>query len=162
MERYFDDQVRRIDRLMALVRADNFPSAINGALTYYDIVILTCQAMWHLKDWVLNDPEFRPKDPTKLKAEIHAARVLLVCSDIANGSKHLSLNRPKVGASLSPRKGIHVEPAKGIFKEFYYVKFSDNSDPYYGVESREILEKARHTWQGIINDFHLSEVDIGA
>jgi hypothetical protein len=162
MERYFQEQWSRVERLMRLVLADDFPSAVNGALTFYDVAILTCQAMWHLKDWVTNDVAFKPKNKSKLNDEIHASQVLKICADIANGSKHLLLRNPRVGAALSEPKGMHVEPAKGIFKEFCYVVCDDRSYPYDGMEIRDLLKEAHEAWISIINKHYLSEIDIGA
>ncbi len=160
MERYFQEQEQRIDRLMRLVRAEDFPAAVNCALTFYDVVILTCQAIWHLKDWVLNDPNFGAADRADLSREIHGSHVLLVCADIANGSKHLSLRSPKIGTGveLSDRSGIHVEPAKGIFQEFLYVQCPDPGDPYHAAEIRQVLEDARAEWQRIVDKHVLTEV----
>ncbi|MEX2517206.1 MAG: hypothetical protein WD572_09935 [Gammaproteobacteria bacterium] len=161
MERFFQEQEQRIDRLMALVRAADFPDAVNGALTFYDIAILTCQAMWHMKDWILNDAEFRAASREELKRDIYNSHVLQVCADIANGSKHLSLKSPKIGTgvSLAELSGIHIEPAKGIFREFYYIHYPNLADPYHGTEIRDLLEDARRAWQVIIDKYYLSEED---
>jgi hypothetical protein len=116
--------------------------------------------MWHLKDWVLNDPEFGAKDKEALKRDIHAEECLLVCSDIANGSKHLRLDSPKAGSSLSDRRGLHVEPSLGVCKELYFVSCLDKTNKYHGVEIRDLLGECRNTWERILNKHHLSVVDI--
>jgi len=70
--------------------------------------------------------------PAELSKDIHATRCLLVCADIANGSKHLSLIRPKVGGALSEATGLHLDTEKGIFQEFYYVSCTDPADEFHG------------------------------
>ena len=57
MEKSYKDQVERIDRLMKILEADDLFESVGG-LVPIDVVIFTCQSMWHLKDWILNDPSF--------------------------------------------------------------------------------------------------------
>lgn len=144
---------------MKIIRAPD-PYRLNGAIYFYDIVIFTCQSMWHLKDWILNDKEFDPKDSLLLREEIHAKKCLLICSDLANGSKHLSLERPKAGFSFLERSGVWTEPGKGVFQEYYYVVSTDSGDPYHGMEIRDLLEECRAVWQQIIDRHCLSKYEI--
>lgn len=157
MEKLYQDQVQRIDRLLRIIESDD-PYRMASGLSFYDLVIFACQSMWHLKDWILNDPHFGARDPVALKAEIHSSRCLLVCSDIANGTKHLSLNHPKVGGKLSERKGIHIDTAKGICKEFIYVICPDPADEFHGIEVRSLLRQCRDRWGSIIDKHYLSNV----
>ena len=90
MEHLFQEQLERIDRLMEIIEADD-PYNLIGAVTFYDCVIFTCQSIWHLKDWVLNDPKFGAKDRNVLKEEIHSAGCLMIVRDITDVSKHLKL-----------------------------------------------------------------------
>jgi lysine/ornithine N-monooxygenase len=159
MEKYFQEQLARIDRLMAIVSAPD-PYQLIGAISFYDIAIFTCQSMWHLKDWILNDEEFRAKDKSALKSEIHATRSLKICADLANGSKHLVLRKPQTDFSFTERSGIHVDPAKQIFQEYYYIASSDKQDSYHLMEIREFLAECRNAWQEIIDRHYLSEIDI--
>jgi hypothetical protein len=145
---------------MKIVHSDDEHSLLGGALTFYDIVIFACQSMWHLKDWILNDPEFQPKDTKQLEADIYAEKCLLVCGDLANGSKHLVLKRPKVGASLSERQGIHYDQSQGIFQIYYYIVCADDNDPYHGMEIRALLAAARQSWDTIIDTHHVSNVTL--
>jgi hypothetical protein len=160
MERYFQAQVERIDRLMTIMRSPDQTALLGGALTFEDAVIFTCQNMWHLKDWILNDPAFHPKDTALLTKDIHSQQCLLICADLANGSRHLTLDRPKVGAIFSKSVGIHIERSKGIYRDFYYVECSNPNDPYHGVEIRELLAEAREAWERIIDSHYLSAVAI--
>jgi hypothetical protein len=158
MERDFRAQLERIDRLMEIVRSkDQF--SLSGVLTFEDIVVYACQCMWHLKDWVLNDPGFRPKDASKLKSDIHTEKSILVCADLANGSKHLVLERPKVGFAFADPTGIHLEPSKGIHQTFHYIVCDDPTDPFNGMEIRDFLAIARQAWERIIDAHYLSIVD---
>src|SRR4029079_16322548 len=158
MEKFHQEQLERIDRLLRIIESDNPYEMVSG-LSFYDLVIFACQSIWHLKDWVLNDPHFGAKDHAALKVEIHSFRCLLVCSDIANGTKHLSLNHPKIGSTLSERKGITVETAKGIFKEFIYVACPDSADEFHGIEVRSLLRQCRDCWTHILDKHYLSNVE---
>ena len=158
MESSCKDQLDRIDRLMTIVEADN-PHAWVSGLDGLDIVVFACQSMWHLKDWILNDAQFGARDREELNKDIHESLSLLVCRDLANRSKHLSLDDPKTDARLSDDPGIHYEPSKGICREIYYVVCHNPSEEYHGMEVRDVLRRCRDEWQRIINRHYLSKVD---
>ena len=158
LDNRYKDQLERIDRLMTIVEADN-PHNRTSGLDPIDIIVFACQSMWHLKDWIVNDAHFGARDIKELKSDIHASRCLLVCADLANGSKHLSLTYPKVGARLSEHSGFHYEPSKGICRDIYYVVCPDPSDEYHGIEVRNLLRCCRNEWQKIINRHYLSKID---
>ena len=143
---------------MTIVEDDN-PHTRASGLEAIDIIVFACQSMWHLKDWILNDANFGAKDREELVKDIHESRSLLVCADLANRSKHLSLTNPKTDVKLSDRSGIHLEPSKGIFRTIHYVICHDPSDEYHGMEVRDLLRRCRDEWQRIINRHHLSKVD---
>jgi hypothetical protein len=88
---------------------------------------------------------------TELSKNIHATRCLLVSADIANGTKHLSLSRPKVGGALSEATGLHLDTEKGICQEFYYVSCTDPADEFHGIEIRTLLRRCRDSWEQTIN-----------
>ena len=158
LENRYKDQLDRIDRLMTIVEADDLHAWVRG-LDAFDIIVFACQSMWHLKDWILNDPHFGARDYEELRSDIHKSRSLLVCADLANRSKHLSLTDPKTGASLSDDSGIHVEPSKGICRHFFYVVCDDPSDEHHGMEIVVLLRRCRDEWQRIINRHYLSKID---
>ena len=160
MENSFTQQGQRIDRLMRIVEADT-PRDLAPGLLAVDVIMFACQSMWHLKDWIRNDPEFGAADNGKLNAEIHASHCLLVCSDLANGSKHLSLDRPKIGGRLSGYGGIHFDASKGICREFHYVVCPDPSDEFHGMEVVAFLRCCRDRWQEIIIRHRLSRLISG-
>ena len=160
MDQRFWDQLARVDRLLKIVGSTDQLSKLGSALNFEDALTFACQSMWHLKDWILNDPEFRPKDIAKLKADIHERRCLLICADLANGSKHLTLTRPKIGASLADQRGICFYPSEGLFQTYYYVACDDPTDRYHGIEIRDLLIEARSAWEEIIDAHYLTAVDI--
>ena len=62
MEMFWQEQLERIDRLLIIINLENPPYGNVSNLTFFDIVIFTCQNMWHLKDWIINDVNFHAKD----------------------------------------------------------------------------------------------------
>lgn len=162
MENRFEEQMQRIERLLRIVNAKD-ASELQGALTFYDVIIFACQSMWHLRDWILHDDEFGAADGDALKRDILAARSLSVCADIANGSKHLFLKHPKVGTGvvISDREGLHLDTRAGIFQEFFYIQCPDESDEFHDMEIRPFLDLCRDDWYIIIDRHHLSSVYTG-
>lgn len=161
MEHSFQDQLARVDRLMTIVEADTPHDLAVGLLTI-DILMFACQSMWHLKDWILNDPNFGAKDRDALKADIYhsdSSRCLHACSDLANGSKHLSLSKPKIGGSISDFAGIHIDSSKGIYRERYCVICANSDDEFHGIEIEILLRRCRNRWDSIINQHWLSYTD---
>lgn len=154
---HFQDQLGRIDRLLAIINAPDQLSEIGG-LRFEDVLAFACQNMWHLKDWILNDPMFLPDDPATLKADIHATRCLMICADIANGSKHAILSRPRTDFSVSESTGIHIDARQGIFQVFYYLESADATDPFNGMEMRQFLNTCRSEWTRIIDEHRLTGV----
>lgn len=160
MERDFRAQLERIDRLMKVIQSKDQIS-LSGGLDFEDIVMFACVCMWHLKDWVLNDPEFRPKDYNKLKSDLHTEKSLLVCADLANGSKHLVLKNPKVGVAFADpdHTGLLWRPSEGIYQTLHYIVCDDRNDPFHGMEIRDFLAIARQAWERIINTHYCSWLD---
>ena len=143
---------------MTIVEADNPHELAIGLLTI-DVMMFACQSMWHLKDWILNDSGFGAKDNDALEVDIYSSRCLLACSDLANGSKHLTLNRPKIGGRIADFAGIHIESSKGIYRELLYVVCANPVDEFHGMEIGTLLRRCRDRWDSIINRHWLSYTD---
>ena len=143
---------------MMIVEADAPHNWATGLLTI-DVIMFACQSMWHLKDWVLNDPDFGAKDKKALKDDIHASRCLLICADHANRSKHLSLNSPKTDGRVANFSGTHIDSSRGVFRELHYVVCTDPSDEFHGMEIGTLLRLCRDRWDSIINRHWLSYID---
>jgi hypothetical protein len=158
MEKCYQDQLERIYRLMEIIDAKD-PQPLIGRLRFEDVLIFVCQCMWHLKDWVLNDSEFGARDLKQLNADIHSEKCLLICADLANGSKHLVLSHPKTGFDFAERTGVRVDTEQGIFQQFYYVISTDPTDPYHRMEIRDLLAECMDAWNRIIDKHWLSGME---
>jgi len=51
------------------------------------------QAAWHLKDWLWNDPQSAPLVRADIEVYANQYPKLKLAADLANGAKHLGLNR---------------------------------------------------------------------
>ncbi|MBA5686701.1 hypothetical protein [Rugamonas apoptosis] len=123
---------------------------MKGKLTAREIAALRAAILPQRIDWILNDPHFGAKSLSELKKEIFGARILLVCSDLANGTKHFRLDNPKTDITLSSRTGFHVDPALGIFQEHFYIIAPCTNDAFHRKEVRDFLLECRDTWRRII------------
>lgn len=155
----WQDQEARIDRLLRIVNAeDGF--ALAPGLEFQDIVLFACQNLWHLKDWIQSDPEFRAHDIVQLSRDIHTEPALLVCADIANRSKHHTLARSRTATSEVRWAGIHIDSGKGVDKRYYCITSEDPSSRFHGMEVREFFEECRRAWTRIISKHYLSAVGL--
>jgi hypothetical protein len=68
---------------------------------YQDFSWAFFNACWSLNDWVKNDDAIAQEDRNQVWRDVHASRPLLACGDVANGTKHLRLERAKIGAAHS-------------------------------------------------------------
>jgi hypothetical protein len=87
------DQVDRIRRMLdRLTRQDRPP------IEYGDDLWSFSQNCWHLKDWIKNDPSVPARVRRSIEALVADSPPLMICADLANGTKHLKLREPRVGA----------------------------------------------------------------
>lgn len=75
--------------------------AVDRSTEFQDDMLNTFQAIWHVKDWVKNDPLLSTaQHATKQQAIIdaaHASPILKICADVCNGTKHFKLTTPRSG-----------------------------------------------------------------
>lgn len=153
METRFTDHLARVDRLLALVRRGR-AEPLDGGVTYHDLVMVTCQGMWGLRDLVLNDRAFAPADTGVLRGDIHGEWCLRSCADVARGESRLVLSRPR------PRDGARLEhwfvayrapsPETGFAAPAYFIDAAEDDDPYHGADVRAMLLDCRESWGRIV------------
>lgn len=66
-----------------------------------DLMWAFFQNAWHIKDWIKNDPTIAEEVKRAVVTDVHATESLLLCADLANGSKHFGTApaRDKIGAN---------------------------------------------------------------
>ncbi len=74
-------------------------------IDYQDDVWAFFQNCWHIKDWLSYD--YRVPDSVRRSAvaEAHSSRVLQVCRDMANGTKHQKL---KKRGKIARARAVHL------------------------------------------------------
>jgi hypothetical protein len=75
---------------------------------YTDLVYATFQNLWHMKDWLKNDGH------ADVEQFCRAQSALMLCADLANGSKHLVLTNHK------------IDPASGVKSRHIHWKANEN------------------------------------
>jgi len=93
-------------------RAFSRKGVVEEIITHDDDLISFFMHCWHVKDWVQNDAAVPDETRKLVVADAHASEPLRVCADIANGSKHLQLDRPKVGGKGAALTDIEVTVAR--------------------------------------------------
>jgi hypothetical protein len=112
------EQLKRAHRWLERVdaRASHSNEDINNPLPpekmeeYEDYLYALFQNCWHLKDWILSDSD-APQGLKGAVERVDAERkidALMLCADVANGSKHLSGSKP----SRDARRGAEAETWK--------------------------------------------------
>jgi len=131
MPEYIDqlDRVRRmLDRLN---RQDRSP------IEYGDDLWSFFQNCWHLKDWIKNDPSVPARVRGLIEKLVADSPPLMICADLANGTKHLWLRKPRVGAKHS-RWNLLITPGESSKVE--YLIDIGSGDQQDGLElARECL-----------------------
>ncbi|MGA2360899.1 MAG: hypothetical protein ABSG73_00410 [Candidatus Aminicenantales bacterium] len=62
---------------------------------------------YHLKDWIKKDPSVDKKTKTGVEDFINSTPCLLDCANLANGIKHLRLDKPPRGNRRPRFKSVH-------------------------------------------------------
>lgn len=126
----WQDQWARIERWAERVRASRDTPRPDGLGTegYRDELFALFQAIWHLKDWLINDPALAV---TKGQIEHYVFEQghlgLQAAHDLANGSKHLNLKKPAVDAAqIRNDAAIHV--GAGVSHTFYIHLAKDDQE----------------------------------
>ncbi len=94
--RGYMDQLNRVRRMLDRInRQDRSPEE------YEDDIWSFFQNSWHLKDWVKNDRSVPRRVRRSIERLAAASPPLRICADLAIGTKHLKVNKRRVGARPS-------------------------------------------------------------
>ncbi len=151
------DQLGRAHRwLKRLEDASSHTNDINDPVPtekheeYEDFLYAFFQNCWHLKDWILSDAG-APKglrEAVRKMDEQSTIVPLMLCSSVANGSKHLRSGRdPKRRAKTVGEILIDIDP-KGDSQTFYTYKVVDDNGTSH--EAIALARQALDEWEKII------------
>ncbi|MGW0336696.1 hypothetical protein ACWD0J_33460 [Streptomyces sp. NPDC003011] len=139
-------QWSHVNRRLKEVRAV-YAGAPGGTDVAVDAVLSFFQAVHHLKDWLGNDPSI---NVTKADGDalINSHRVLQLCADLANGSKHLKLRSSRTGdnSTTIARNDVSVLVGTNTSAHRFYAA-SDNTE--YDV--LQVAEDAVSKWSAFLS-----------
>jgi hypothetical protein len=122
----WQDQWQRIMRWRSQVQRgrDEPRTRSDGTEGYRDEVFALYQALWHLKDWLKNDPMTACGEGSAghtVEKWIKTAHHLLIAADVANGSKHMMQTRAmtRAGGSEQSRNDVTIVVGRGVKHTFY-------------------------------------------
>ena len=125
----------RVQLRMAQVRAA-YVGHDGGTIEACDAVLSFFEALHHLRDWLGND---KSSGISKSDADdfIRGSAALRMCGDLANGSKHLVLDRNPWtgdGSTEITRSDVTISVSEGAIRHAFYVQS--------GGESYDVLQVA--------------------
>ena len=156
--RGYTEQIERVDRLLAIVNSTN-PYPGIGDVEFDDLLQFAIQSMWHVKDWILNDPSLSEQIKKSVNEDIHSRRCLLICADLANGTKHMRLRSSKTGFSFQGQTGVHLDGKKGICMRYYEIHSEDPADECHLMEIRDLFAECRTAWEEIAEKLEKAMID---
>lgn len=97
----YRNQLDRARRMLERIEtaASNLDFIEIDDVAFQDDVWSFFQACWHVKDWVRHDPLVPQATKDAIKQQAERSRVLLMCHDVCNGTKHLKLTTPRAGGA---------------------------------------------------------------
>jgi len=133
----------------------NNPPRRRGPQEYEDYLYALFQNCWHLKDWIRNDSAAPKALRDAVEQTVHkqcTVVALALCADLANGSKHLTLDKlVRRGAKLIRDTGdFEMDEDGKNAKETYKCKVTDDSGKEY--DALELAHQALAEWEKLIID----------
>jgi hypothetical protein len=96
-DRTWRSQYRRMMRCLAKLHGATPPTNVFIAAEIEDGFMAFFQAAWHLKDWLKADPQ-SSRHVSDIETFVNSTPELCLVADLANGTKHLALDRrPRTG-----------------------------------------------------------------
>ena len=157
VEQLFPNWSGQYDRMMRWY--ERFKEIDQGKKDYtpdffhdHDIVYAFFQNCYHLKDWIINDPSVTlPRN--NVEDYIDKNDCLKICSDIANGTKHLKLDKSRSGINptIDPLRITTAFLPTGKIQD-YKIKYSIGTTSGY-FDAFEIATQCVHKWKEFIDKY---------
>jgi len=113
---------------------------------YQDDVYAFFLNCYHLKDWIKNDPNVRPRE--NVEEFINTNEALKLCADICNGLKHLKRDPRKSRSGKDPQFGkrdFRLSLPESTISVKYTIDTADGS-----VDAFELATKCLRAWEDFI------------
>lgn len=142
----WESQWELVDRRLEGVR-EVYAGAPGGTDIAIERVQLFFEAVYHLKDWIGNDPSV---SVTKDQAEqlVKRCLVLLICGDLANSSKHLKLTSTRTGDISTGIKRNDVTVYAGTGTSAHTFEVLSHGQKY---DVLELAEDAVDEWRDFLS-----------
>jgi hypothetical protein len=152
----FQDQFARVRR--SLARVEN--SSVNPQLElppekqteYEDMLFTFFQNCWHLKDWIKNDSAAPRSLAGPIEQLCRRYQSLPLAADVANGTKHLRLDNPRLGARVVPEIMVRLTDSfvtgESTSQVRYVYKISD--DRGNSFDALTVARQAVSDWETLI------------
>lgn len=135
----------RVERLLDGVR-NVYAGMAGGTVAAVDIVQGFFESIHHLKDWLKNDPKVAIGN-LAIEDFVTNNIELRLCADLANASKHLTLNQSHTGdiGTGIKRNDVTVKMGTGAAEHHFYIESN-------GVEHDvlDVAEAAVTQWEGFL------------
>jgi hypothetical protein len=156
------DQWQRILRWRERVRQsrDEVRTDHLGTEGYRDEVFALFQSLWHLKDWLRNDPALDPTLRSSVEGWINLEGDLLkVAADVANGSKHMTqqAHHQRANGSRQTRNDVSVYVGRGVSTTFYIKDVRNGQD----FEAVALADSCLDEWQAFLRVWGLTPPVVG-
>jgi len=145
---YFVPYVRA-GRLLKRLERRTAPNVdLAEALAEYEVDVqaffLIC---WHIWDWVKNDVGITSTLRQAITGAAYASPVLCLCHDLANGTKHYTLSRPKLPPPGARQGSVEVERRDDATTWRFQIVLPDGTVRWVDEIAREALD----AWSAILS-----------
>lgn len=136
---YYMSQLNRVRRFLERISDQD-----RSPVEYEDDMWSFFQNCWHLKDWVKNDRRVPQHVRDSIEGLAGHSGPLQICADLANGTKHLELRDPRVGAKPSH---YNVSIVPGEWSKVEYTVDPGNGTQQDGLD---LARKCLLEWESIL------------
>jgi len=105
----------------------------------------------HIKDWIKHDPQVPQPVKDAIRLQAGSSKLLLMCHDICNGTKHLKLTTPR-------GDGARYESTESTHEGGFVVRVGCWIDDGSGarIPGKELARKCVAQWEQILRDHGLA------
>ena len=158
--RSWQEQLERVERFLRRIEDGD-----QDGTDYEDFLWSFFQNCWHLKDWIMNDPAVPEATQNLVRERIHrnvksTSETLAICADLANRSKHLTLDKfSRKDADIPGRVWTARVGGSDAGTTWYYrVTWDDGSER----DALELARKAVCEWKQLLTAWGLLQVNSGS
>jgi hypothetical protein len=108
---------------------------------YDDDVLAFFVSCYHLKDWLKNDPASGVSE-NEVETFVAKSLNLRICGDLANGSKHLTVTRPRLDATTKVTRHVTTYGPLVMTGQTTTAEIENTISAYYGIRARGVLHDA--------------------